>query len=59
MSELRQQILDGWSRRNVPCSTSDIVATAVIGLVSDAMRKMADRASGERSVNDRQPMVSI
>src|SRR2546423_740884 len=49
----------GWSRRNSPSSTSDIVATAVIGLVSDAMRKMADRSRGVRSAKDGEPMVSM
>ena len=47
-----------WSRPTIPSSTSDIVATAVIGLVSDAMRKMADRSSGVGSSNDDVPIVS-
>ena len=48
----------GLSRCSTPSSTSVMVATAVTGLVSDAMRKMADRASGAGSVNDGWPTTS-
>jgi hypothetical protein len=35
-----------------------MIAAAVIGFVSDAMRKMADRARGVSSANDGEPIAS-
>jgi hypothetical protein len=48
----------GCSSRSRPSSTSDSVAAAVIGLVSEAIRKIASRRSGALLPNDGEPMVS-
>ena len=46
------------SRRSVHSSTSIMAATAVIGLVSDAMRKIASRRMGAGFPRDIVPSVS-
>ena len=48
----------GSSRPRTPSSTSVIVATAVMGLVSEAIRKMASRWSGASSSKDGVPTAS-
>ncbi len=42
----------------MPSSTSDMTATAMMGLVSEAIRKMASRASGAALAEDGVPNVS-